>query len=198
MAQTKLFIIGHNKTGTRSLHSLFENSGYHAIHWGDGDLAYDIDSNIKAGKDPILGYEQYDVFSDMEGTYGRPVMESYRYFRELFDYYPKAKFILNYRDVDDWLKSKKLHGIKRNGYPIYLEYYMKFFNYQTEDQVLMHWRRSYFDHISSVLKFFEDKPGSLIQFNLDRHDAADLDMQLRPEFEIDPTKWTHLGKTTWG
>ncbi|MGJ3230791.1 MAG: sulfotransferase [Oceanicaulis sp.] len=193
----RLFVIGMNKTGTRSLHQLFKRSGYNAVHWDGGALARTIDENIHAGRDPIAGYERYEVFLDMEGTYGQPVTEAYRYFKEIYTAHPQALFLLNYRDVDDWLYSKRLHGVKRHGYQIYLDYYKQHIRARSDEEVVRHWRRSYYEHTSNVLAFFENKPDSLVLFNLDRDTPEDLAERLRPQFNIDPQHWAHVGRTTW-
>lgn len=195
--QKKLFIIGFNKTGTRSLHQLFEKSGYKAIHWDNGDLAYKIQQNIDNMCNPIKGYEEFDVFSDMEGTYGRPVMEAYRYFRAFYQAYPDALFLLNYRDVDDWLRSKSLHGFRGHGYDIYLQYYKDNFTYSNDEDVINHWRLSYYQHLADVIDFFKDKSNSLVLFNLDRDSALDLANRLKADFQLNPEHFKHVGKTTW-
>ena len=193
----RLFIIGMNKTGTRSLHRLFEASGYSSVHWDDGKLAYRIEDNVKAGRDPIEGYDTFQVFSDMEGTYDRPIVEAYRHFRQIHAAHPDALFLLNYRDVDDWLQSKRLHGIKRHGHPIYLRHYKTHLGLQSDEDVLHHWRRCYYEHIVDVLAFFAEKPKSLVLFNLDRDTPEALAECVKPAFHINPAHWSHIGKTTW-
>ena len=191
----RLFIIGMNKTATRSLHYLFKLSGYACVHWDHGKLAYTIEQNTKSGRDPIEGYESYHVFSDMEGGYDQPVVESYRYFKQIYGAHPEATFLLNYRDVDDWLRSKQRHDIKHYGYPIYLQHYKKHLNLKTDEEVLNHWRRCYYAHTAGVLDFFADKPQSLVLFNLDRDTPEVLAERLRPAFQVDPAHWSHVGKT---
>ena len=193
--QTKLFIIGLNKAGTRSLHRLFKDSGYKSVHWHEGKLAKSIEDNVMAGIDPIQEYKRFDVFSDMEGIYGQPVTESYRYFRQIYFANPDAIFLLNYRDVDDWLRSKMSHGIKNHGYNIYLQYYKDHLNAKNDQEVLDHWRRTYYQHHSDVLNFFSDKPGSLILFNLDRDSLVDLAERVKPHFTLIPDRFPHVGKT---
>jgi len=190
----KLFIIGMNKTATRSLHRLFEASGYASVHWDKGRLARRIETNIRNGVDPISGYESYRVFSDMEDVYSGALVEAYRHFREIYKYHPEALFLLNYRDVDDWLRSRKRH-VSKNDYQKYLRHYKIHLKTNCDEEVMRYWRRSYFAHISDVLDFFSDKPQSLLFFNLDRDTVQDLAEQLEPMFRVDAEHWSHIGRT---
>lgn len=84
---SKIFCIGFNRTGTTSLHTLFQREGfrsYHGTAW-------------RGMREALL--VRYDCFSD-----GRPDD-----FRELDRRYPRSQFILNVRDLDTWLRSRLDH-----------------------------------------------------------------------------------------
>ena len=62
----KVFVIGHNKTATRSIDALFKLSNYRSIHWDMNNLASTIRSNLKSNL-PLLTYiNDYHCYSDME------------------------------------------------------------------------------------------------------------------------------------
>lgn len=64
--QSKIFIIGFNKTATRAFHNLFKNSEIKSIHWDNGKLAEKIVNNDKEDLPLLTGYEEFIAFSDME------------------------------------------------------------------------------------------------------------------------------------
>jgi hypothetical protein len=92
----KIFTIGFNKTGTTSIHHLYEKMGFnshHGMQWRDCD---------NFGK--LL---MHDCFSD-----GIPWDKDYQI---LDNYFPNAKFILQVRDLDKWVYSNIRHyeGLKK-------------------------------------------------------------------------------------
>ena len=62
----KIFIIGFNKTGTRSLHKFFEDNEISSIYWNKGKLAQNMTANYNLNKKLLSNYEHIRVFSDME------------------------------------------------------------------------------------------------------------------------------------
>ena len=85
---SKCFAIGFNKTGTSSIHHVFKTTGMSAIH---------STSWNKPGRSVDLFVHQ--GFSD--GTICN--------FAELDRRFPNSKFILNVRDLDEWLDSRIEH-----------------------------------------------------------------------------------------
>lgn len=95
----KVFCIGLNKTGTTSLHEAFQILGLRS--WHD---SYQADALINAaiqGNYRLLHYlDSYDAFSDYP---------FFRYYKELDMQNPGSKFILNTRNLDEWLASRIKH-----------------------------------------------------------------------------------------
>lgn len=84
----KVFAIGFNKTGTTSMHALFESLGlpsHHGVDW-------------RTLTDASL-LRRYDCFSD--GAPGDLDLLDRRF--------PGAKFILQVRELDDWVLSRLAH-----------------------------------------------------------------------------------------
>lgn len=98
----KVFILGDSRTGTTTLHKFLKLAGYSSIHYffkesGVSEPSHvDFDANwikLKA----FIESGEYEVFSDY------PLRSFYR---ELFESYPDAHFILSVRkDVSTWRNS---------------------------------------------------------------------------------------------
>jgi hypothetical protein len=89
---TKYFVIGFNKTGTTSIHYLFDSLKINSTH-----------STI-----PVLNnINNYDAFTD----------GSHIFFEKYYEKYPNSLFILNTRPISSWLISRykhaKKHGFKK-------------------------------------------------------------------------------------
>ena len=105
----RIFQIGFNKCGTRTLHAFFVQNGISAVHWDKGRLAARMFANLHFGRRCMEGYEE-TAFSDMVLVNNNGVMLfGYKLFRELDAQYPKSFFILNTRDFDKWMTSWLSH-----------------------------------------------------------------------------------------
>lgn len=105
-----VFLIGFNKTATRSFHDFFAKNGFPAVHWhGNRLVSTMLDNQIK-GQRLLVGYEQFRVFSDFTYSTDTSVFEGNRLFRELYRDYPSAYFILNNRATEDWISSRLAHN----------------------------------------------------------------------------------------
>lgn len=75
----------------------------------------------------------------------------------IYKKYPTATYILNTRSLRGWFLSRLNHCIKRKtswGWPATID-------------TLILWNRQREAHHKKVLQFFKDKPGKLIQVNID-------------------------------
>ena len=136
----KIFVIGFNKTGTTAIHKLFRINNLNSLH----RIKWDV--------------ENYMCFSDGPDRYN---------FKKYYKQYPNSLFILNTRNLKDWVISRFKHAYAytrlfsdpkfRNnwGYPATLEKAINFI----QD------RRS---HYIDVLEFFKDKNSKLIILNIDK------------------------------
>lgn len=84
----KIFVVGRNKTGTTSLHNLFQALGFKSLHSEDW-----MSSNKLT---------EFDAFSD-----GHVFIEDVLRFQKLF---PKSLFILNTRPIKNWIVSRFNQG----------------------------------------------------------------------------------------
>lgn len=107
---TKIFCIGLNKTGTTSLHEAFGILGYKSIHYHDNEsrlLHEFIYGNFNNGRPILEGIDDFDAYSDWIAW------KPERIFPKFDQEYPGSKFILNTRNIDDWLRSRVKH-VERN------------------------------------------------------------------------------------
>jgi len=171
----KVFVIGHNKTATRSIDLLFKLSNYRALHWDKNNLTKTIRSNFKSNL-PLLTYiDDYHCYSDMEipGEF-----YAYELF-PLFDLqYPNSLFIYNKRQVSDWITSRKNHGTYANDY-------QKKFNSRnhkklmTIKEVEQHWKQFFENHEKRILTYFKGKD-NLFQLDIEsKQSQQDLIQHLR-------------------
>jgi hypothetical protein len=128
----KYFVIGFNKTATITIHNLFLLNGIKSQHDNDWNL------------------DKYDAFSDNRDL---------SVYRELTIKYPDAIFILNIRNIKEWILSRVNHGIiyKRIcGTDISREWEWKWAYPMSESKILdkIEIRNT---HIQSVLNHFKSR-----------------------------------------
>tara|TARA_A100001015_G_scaffold156177_1_gene173334 strand:- start:481 stop:1038 length:558 start_codon:yes stop_codon:yes gene_type:complete len=181
----KIFIIGFNKTGTRTLHNYFSKNLIPSIHWDHGKLAKQIKYNHENGIKILTGYDQYTVFSDME-DYINLNYAHVDYFKEFDKVYPESKFILNIRDVENWIKS-------RNNHDKYTENLCKKLNV-TKEVLNQRWREDYYNHKKNVINYFSDKPNKLLIFDIEKDSVQNLN-DFFPKLQLNSKHYTHEGKT---
>ena len=62
----RIFLIGHNKCGTRSFNKLLNKNGYSSIHYDKGRLAKRIQANFIFSRPLLDGVDQYCGYTYME------------------------------------------------------------------------------------------------------------------------------------
>lgn len=143
----KVFAIGFNKTGTTSLHSLFESIGlssFHGVKW--------------RACDDLMLLRSYDCFSD-----GIPKDLAF-----LDRTFPNSKFILQVRDLDTWIYSRLAHierekeRNRHKGGPLW----------DNTEHSIKHWIKQRNEHHLAVLSFFSDRPSDLLIVNFIRDELA--------------------------
>lgn len=154
----KIFIIGFNKCGTRTLHRFFRRNGMSCIHWGDGKVARRMVRNCLADNKLLEGFDsEYRVFSDLGYTTQRTYFEGNAYFRIMDRDYPGSAFILNTRNVDDWVKSRAKHANGR-----LLAAYKSILGTEDESVIFALWKRNWQNHEADVRQYFTGRDNLLI------------------------------------
>ena len=100
----RIFCVGLNKTGTKSLARAFELLGLRALH--NATRATEALSRAAAQGVPLLTWvDDYDCYTDAP---------FYRCYRQLDQQYPDSRFILNTRDDASWVHSRCEHDSRWN------------------------------------------------------------------------------------
>lgn len=165
----KIFQIGFNKCGTKSLCKFFSSSGLRCVHWAGGNLALDIFNNHSSGRKLLEGvYEDYDYYGDMEAflntTSGVVHFQANLEYVLLDEHYPGSRFILNTRSVDDWVASRVRHYAN---FPGVIE-----MAYGSADPVVL-WREDWRVHHEGVLDYFSGRDDLLV-YEIGRDDSSKI------------------------
>lgn len=169
----KIFCIGLNKTGTISLHHAFERLGFRSLHWGGPETKQKISRAMREGRGLVDLLGPYDAYSDIWGIAQR--------FGMLDEQYPGARFVLNTRDLDAWLNSRRAH-VER---------------YETGEPVDVDgWRSMYLDHHERVRAHFAQRPDDLLEIDVTAGDGYE---KLCPFLGVavpdEPFPWKHKRPT---
>ena len=192
----RIFQIGFNKCGTRSLNHLFKKNGIKTIHYGGGKIAETMFKHYKKNEPLIdIRYRNITFFSDMESIVNpeTPLYVSQHLFKNLYYQYPNSIFILNIRNKDNWIKSRLNHGSKSNEVK-YLKIIMSKMN-MSRKEVIKLWSEEWDTHIKNVKEFFNDKPNKLIIYNIETEPIDVLITKLKPYININKELYKHIGKT---
>ena len=181
----RIFQIGFNRCGTKTLHSFFAANGFACLHWQQGHLARNMFQNLANGVGIFRGYERVQVFSDMEWVSSECVLEGYKLFPLIAARQPNAVFILNTRDREEWVASRAKH---EGG--SYLERWMHALGFRDPERMKQHWRDDWDRHHLRVRNFFQDQPGRLIEFDI-RGDATALANAL-PSLDLDSSRYVRV------
>lgn len=156
----KVIGVGYNKTGTTTLGACLKILGSER-HTSISREALLL--NYVGETDAVLRLmDYYTSFEDWPW----PLV-----FREAYDRFPDAKFILTTRaDEDVWFESLTNHAERgtRGGKPN-IRRYVYGFDDPTEDR--SHHITAYRTHNDAVREFFADKPGSLLEVCWERGDG---------------------------
>ena len=103
----KIFVLGYNKTGTKSLANALEILGYKVLHTGGGGAHLEkIGWNMYYNSSILDGLDEYECYIDY------PIFEPTVFSHLVFEY-PTAKYISLTRDLDGYVDSVLRDKIKR-------------------------------------------------------------------------------------
>ena len=205
----KIFQIGFNKCGTASLYHFFKDNGFKSVHWRWGDknnykyVALEMKRNYENNHPLLEGMEEFDFYSDMEshldgfdneGDDYFPCVHAYiDYFKEIDRQYPNSKFILNIRNVNNWIESRRKHVFSSGRtYLGSCMHHMK----MTKKEVLALWENQWDTHINNVLEYFKHRPDDMLLFNIEEGDNGiriknflSEDLNREQYFGLDVSRW---------
>jgi len=187
----KIFQIGFNKCGTRTIHNFFLRNGVKSAHWENNKLADTIHKNYNNNLPLLTGIDKYTVYTDMENV-DTQIYAHILYYKELDRQYPNSKFILNIRDRDKWITSRLNHNNLKSGK--YLITTMNYYDY-TEEQVINMWINDWENHIRDVKDYFKDRPNDLLIFDIEEDNVSKLVKFFSPYLDLNEDFWEIKGVT---
>jgi hypothetical protein len=192
----RVVAIGFNKCATRSLARLFARSGHPAVHhklpgrWRSRrKLGGIMRANHRAGLPVFSGVEQYVFYGDLIDSNRRDTFDGNSLFREILRDYPDTIMLLNWRDRDDWIRSRLRHG---HGEFAAREQRLR--GLASQADLCDQWRREWDQHLAAVRAFMVDRPGQLLEFNIDTDPIADL-IQRLPAYQLEAAHFQDIGRS---
>jgi hypothetical protein len=186
-----IFVIGFNKTGTRSLTNFFECHGIPSVHWDNNRLVRRMLVNLSRGTRILKGYDlKYTVFSDFTLEFENEIIEGNQFFISLFRDYPGSLFILNTRPTKNWIESRVKHY---NG--AFLARQMRILGTDNPEQAISTWERQKAFHEDRVRDFFRQKPGQFLEIDIESENVPSALSKFLP-FRVNPDYWLPIGKST--
>lgn len=188
-----LFVIGFNKTGTTSIHRLFQQNGFKSVHWDEGRLAKKMLNNVCNGDPVLMGYDdKFDIYSDIVFRTSSFHFEGNSLFKQLYYDYPESYFLYNTRDMDKWLESRVNHPNIVYGMTEF-QLQQKLLNTTDEEKIKSYWKTQRLRFEEDINLFFKDT-GRLLTL-----DIADINFVEKlttfTGFKINSTFWEQHNKT---
>jgi hypothetical protein len=179
----RIFQIGFNKCGTVSLWNLFHNySRINAIHWDNGSLAAKIYKNIYSDTNlPLDSYKDYIYFGDMECFIQEDnrikYIQIYKDFFDILDInYPESLFILNTRNIDNWIRSRLNHNFLQPIYDEikYIDLFKKVYNTNKISEIIKIWKNDWIEHHKNIMDYFCRSVHRLLVFDIEKDPSEKL------------------------
>lgn len=196
----KVFVLGFSKTATTSLHRFFRDNGYRSVHWDLPDgrfLAGVVVTNVLSNRPILASIDDYDVYSEFSYADGLLYLEANYFFRDLYAAYPDAYFLLNTRETEGWIASRKRHfGRNRKGRGYLAERIAQAYAASMPETEEI-WRRYHPVFHQQVRDFFATQEGArFLEFNIDQDGPETLIDWLRPHYDLDLATWAPANVTT--
>lgn len=158
----KIFGIGLNKTGTRSLASALRILGFRTLHKGDRATSELVHRASREGR-PLLTHvgEQYDAYLDVHALVER--------FVEADRHYPDSRFIYTTRELEAWLDSRERH-VRGNQQQAAVGGYAG--SWLTVDREA--WVRRRRRHEATVRRHFQNRARDLLVMDITAGDGWDV------------------------
>lgn len=158
----KIFGIGFYKTGTTSLYEALRVLGYRTIN-GDTPGSYPgaddgatLIRQIDAGDYRLPTFDQFDAFTD------NPY---FHIWRQIYDLYPDAKYILTVRDEQSWIDSCVRFYRNRRLRPMRAWMFGRHANPARDEESRQAWLDAYREHNAEVRQHFRSRPQQFFEFD---------------------------------
>jgi Sulfotransferase domain len=171
MIKPRIVQVGFNRAGTSSIADFLRRAGFKVVdhtfdagHYKGKNLALHIEANVNAGRAPLAGLEQWNAFTDIEYVHVEKTFYGQNWFAKIAEAHPETKFILNIRDKNSWLESRKKFGG-------YLETSATAAGV-SQAEILEIWSAEWDQHIAAVSAYFSKD--RLFILDIDKPDEAGL------------------------
>ena len=202
-ATRRIYVLGFNRCGTRSLTTAFKQAGIGCVHWDRNQLMLAILSDLRRhGRINLSAhYPGSNAFLDLIHVpqHAEPgdhiLAEGTLMHQQLIDSDPDAYFILNTRSVESWLASRCRH-MDGDFLEIYRQHLSDIHNRNfSVDDVLMEWRRMWHQAHAEILSRFQREPQlrSLV-FDIKRTPYKTLKQFLAEDYTLVGDALPHSGK----
>lgn len=187
----KVFFLGFNKTATTAFHKLFESSGYTSYHHliKGKNLVQVMQGNLKNDKPILHNISGATAYSDISYYKKNQCVEGNQWYKEFYQEYPDAFFILQTRNMDDWLESRTKH---KKGH--FIQRCMKSYSIQTKDEMKEIWRKEREEREDQIKRYFRGHPG-FMTFDIDNDDIDRLIRHFKPHIVLNKEHWKVHNKT---
>lgn len=188
--EVKIFFIGFNKCATTALHHFMRAHGIKSAHWVvEGRfLADEIEERLSDKAELRAFLNRWTAFSDLVSLTEERLVEGNRHFRLFHGLFPDAYFVLNDRNVDAWILSRKNH---RKGK--FLARCMRAMNADANLTTQI-WRDTYVDHVAQVTNYFRGSP-RFLHYRIDCDPITSLVDFLFPDFSLSELGWQSVNQT---
>lgn len=135
-------------------------------------------------KVPILEtIDDGDVYSDMSYFSEDTCVNGNEYFRDLYEEYPDAYFIMNLRDLEGWIQSRTRH-------PNLVERTMKYMDTTDLDVVQQRWRSQRNVHLDQARSHFLTMPkANYLEFWVDGDPIDKLSGFVSDHYDLNLNAW---------
>lgn len=179
----KIFQIGFNKCGTKSLSDFFSNNGYLSVHWDNYKWDNHFTQNLKENKPLLDGTNPHVVFFSDIGFVQRQ-------FQIFAQQYHTSKFIYNVRNIDSWLDSRERQYKKHP-----LAFSDNFgFTIQAGLDRRDYWKSEWLYHKKVIEEYFVGLQAErLLKFDIEK-DGVEKLIEFLPHMEFTNLEFPHSNK----
>ena len=182
----KIFFIGYNKTATTAFHKFFLDNNYKSLHnkKNKKNLAVVLKSNIENNLPILHLIDDAHCYSDLMYVDNSEYIEGHKYFKEIFNEYSNSYYVLQTRNLEDWIKSRLCH----TGTQSLLARTKSAKKLSHTDEVIEFWLEDIQNHIKEVKKFFYGN-NKFLEYNIDNDNITKLVRFLKHDYMLNETKW---------